>query len=117
MTRSSPYHAMDTALWSTEDINRLRTIQQYRNRTLSQRAASEQMGVSTRQFRNLLRACERGGPSGLLHGNRGRVPVNRKISALRDRIRHLLTTRYAGLPPRHAWEKLTERHHLRISDD
>lgn len=109
--------AMDTALWSMGDLNRLRTIQQYRDRVLNQRAAAEQIGVSTRQFRNLLRAVERAGPSGLLHGNRSQIPVNRKDDALRDRVRHLLTTRYADLPPRHAWEKLTERHHLRISDD
>lgn len=108
---------MDTALWSMADLNRLRTIQQHRDGVLSQRAAAEQVGVSTRQFRRLLRAVERGGPHGLLHGNHDRVPVNRKDDALRNRIRSLLTARYAGLFPTHAWEKLAERHGIDVSDE
>jgi hypothetical protein len=73
--------------------------------------------LGTRQFRNLVRSFERAGPPGILHGNRGRVPVNRKDDDLRDRIRSLLTTRYPGLPPTHAWEKITERHGVAISNE
>lgn len=99
------------------DLNRLRTIQQHRDGVLSEAAAAEQVGVGTRQFRRLLRAFEWEGPGGLLHGNRGRTSANRKGDALRDRIRRLLTTRYAGLFPTHAWEKLTARHGIDVSDE
>ncbi len=108
---------MDTALWSMANLNRLRTIQQYRDGVLTQAAAAEQVGLSTRQLRRLLRVFEQDGPSGLLHGNRGRVPVHRKDERLRTQIRSLLTARYAGLPPTHAWEKLTERHGICVSDE
>lgn len=108
---------MATTLWSMEDLNRLRTVQQYRDGTLSQQDAADQIGVRARQFRRLLHACEWFGPIGLLHGNRGRVPPNRKDDRLRARVCRLLTTRYVGLPPHHAWEKLTERHGIAISDE
>lgn len=106
---------MDTTHWSMANLNRLRTMQQYLDGTLSQGDAAEQVAVSTRQFRRLMRAFDSRGPQGLLHGNRNHVPAHRKDDALRNRIRSLLTTRYVGLPPTHAWEKITERHGLTIS--
>lgn len=108
---------MDTPRWSMANLNRLRTIQQYRDHVLSQAGAAAQVGLSARQFRRLLRAVEDTGPTGLLHGNSGRIPVNRKDDHVRTRIRSLLMDRYAGLPPHHAWEKLTERHGLCVSDE
>lgn len=115
--RSSPQPAMDTAQWSMEDLDRFRTVQQYTDGALGAAAAADHLGVSTRQLRRLRRAVEHDGPDGLLHGNRNRHPVNRKRERLRNRIRSLLTSRYAGLPPQHAWERLTERHGITVSNE
>lgn len=108
---------MDTTQWSMEDLDRLQTVRQYEDGVFDQEGAASHLDLSTRQFRRLLRAVEREGPDGLLHGHRGRTPEHAISHHTRARIRSLLTSRYVGLPPRHAWEKLTEHHGVEVSDE
>lgn len=74
--------------------------------TIEQAAAI--LKLSTRQVDRLL-ARYRDGPTALAHGNRGRMPANRRDDAQRARLVELATTTYAGVNHTHLAELLAER--------
>jgi hypothetical protein len=58
---------------------------------------------------------ERGGPAGLVHGNRGRTPSDRRSEETRARIVELSETTYARVNDSHLAELLAEREDISIS--
>jgi len=78
--------------------------------------AAQVLGLSGRQFRRVRRAVEREGRRALLHGNRGRAPVNKLGAKLRARIVTLRRETYRDFNDQHFTEKLgEERPPLRVS--
>ncbi len=77
--------------------------------------AAQLLGRSVRQVRRLRAALRTRGPAALVHGNRGRPPVNRIPDRLRARIVRLATTLYAGLNDHHLHDLLSEREGLALS--
>ena len=76
--------------------------------------AADLLGVSERQVRRIKREYEREGPAGLLHGNRGRQPVNRLPDVLREHVVELAKGTYAGFNQQHFTEKLVEVERLQV---
>ena len=74
--------------------------------TIDQAAAI--LKLSTRQVDRLL-TRHADGPAALVHGNRGRTPVNRLDDAQRALLVELATTTYAGVNHTHLAELLAER--------
>ncbi len=70
--------------------------------------ASRVLRLSTRQVRRLLDRYRAAGAAALVHGNRGRTPVNRTDPAVRARLVELATTEFAGFNPVHLAETLAE---------
>lgn len=70
--------------------------------------AAELLGLSERQVWRILAAYRKEGAASLVHGNRGRKPVNALESGLRDRVVELAKTKYAGFNHQHLTEKLNE---------
>ena len=66
------------------------------------------LDLSTRQVRRLVERFRRDGAAALIHGNRGRPPVNRIDEAQRARLLGLADTRYAGFNATHLAETLAE---------
>lgn len=66
------------------------------------------LDLSTRQVRRLVERFGRDGAAGLIHGNRGRPPVNRIDEAQRTRLLELADTTYAGFNATHLAETLAE---------
>ena len=62
---------------------------------LSQREASERLGISVRQFKRLVRAWRCDGDAGLVSRQRGRPSHRRMSEAVRTRIGDLLKEKYA----------------------
>lgn len=81
---------------------------------VSSREAAGLLGVSERQVRRLLAAYREQGPRGVVHGNRGRPPAHALSEAVRERVRDLATSRYAGVNHSHLAELLSEREGLTI---
>jgi len=77
--------------------------------------AAHALGLSERSVRRLRARVESDGPAGLVHGNRGRAPVNRRSEEARARIVDLAAGRYAGLNDSHLAELLAEREDITIS--
>jgi transposase len=82
---------------------------------LSQRAASERLGISVRQFKRLVRAWRCGGDAGLVSRQRGRPSHRRMSEALRTRIGELLKEKYADFGATLATEKLLELDGIKVS--
>jgi predicted outer membrane repeat protein len=64
--------------------------------------------LSTRQVRRLVERFRRDGAAALIHGNRGRRPVNRLDDERRARLLELAATTYAGFNATHLAEMLAE---------
>lgn len=62
----------------------------------------------------MVRRLEQKGLIGLVHGNRERVPVNKKPAALRKLVMDLVEEKYFGFNMTHYLEKLKELHMLTI---
>ena len=75
---------------------------------LTVEAAAQILGLSIRQTRRLVERYRSTGAGGLVHGNRGRVPVNRLDDVTRARVVELAQTTYAGFNPVHLAETLAE---------
>jgi transposase len=105
----------DTVTMSSKELQRAETLALVVAKRMSQQAAAELLGLTTRQLRRLQRRYEVQGGAGLVSGRRGRpsnrrLPVERRAEALR-----IVRDHYADFGPTLAHEKLTEVHGLRLS--
>jgi len=78
-------------------------------------AAAELLGRSQRQLRRLLTRCRKKGAKGLIHGNRGRRPVNAVKTTVGKQIVKLARTTYRGVNQQHFSELLAEREKITLS--
>jgi transposase len=82
---------------------------------LSQREASERVGIGVRQFKRLVRNWRAEGDAGLVSRQRGRPSHRRLPDALRMRISGLLREKYADFGATLAAEKLAELDQIKVS--
>jgi transposase len=93
---------------------RVDVLTHLRDGTIHLGQAAAILRVSDRQVRRLLSAWLEHGPTVLVHGNRGRAPVNRTDEDLRTRIRVLVADRYRDVNRAHLAELLDEREGITI---
>lgn len=94
---------------SQKERDRLRVLHEVEGKHLRQREAAEQLQLSVRQVRRLLRRVKRQGDRGLIHRLRGR-PSNRKTpAAVRQRILGEVRERYGDFGPTLASEHLARQ--------
>ena len=84
-------------------------------RELLMAEGAQLLGRSVRQVRRLRAAFRARGVAALVHGNRGRSPVNRISDRVRARIVRLATASYVGVNDHHLHELLGEREGLTLS--
>ncbi len=96
--------------------DRLVTLRKAKKRLITQREAAEELGVTVRQVKRLLKALKRQGDRAVIHGLRGRASV-RKIGAgtQRKAIEVLGTDVYRGFGPTLAAEYLARKHAIVVS--
>ena len=73
------------------------------------------LGLSERQVWRLLAAYRKEGAAGIVHGNRGRQPVNTLPVELREKVVSLASGKYAGFNHSHLTEKLEEQEGVYLS--
>jgi len=95
-------------LLTMKDQKRLRVIQEVLDRKKAMADASKEMGVSERQGYRILADVRAHGPTGILHGNRGRPSPFNKVAELKDRILELRRGPYDGFNDRHFADALNE---------
>ena len=100
---------------STKELTRLDIMKRLEEKRLSQKKASQLLGVSTRHIRRLLRVYRQSGGQSLVSKRRGRASNNRLSVELTQTVVDLLHSRYADFGPTLAHEKLFEIHKLKLS--
>jgi Helix-turn-helix domain len=100
---------------SQREVDRLKAIQQVLDRTLKQKQAARQLGLSARQVRRLCHRVRVGGNRGTIHGLRGK-PSNHQLAAgLLDKALRLVETKYSDFGPTLANEKLRQIHRIQMA--
>ncbi|MBI3737777.1 MAG: ISNCY family transposase [Chloroflexi bacterium] len=97
---------------SKKELSRTQVIRQLDEGHIKQHHAAEQLNVSIRQIKRLLKAYRRFGNQGLLSKKRGRPSHHQLDPQVKHDALELLQARYADFGPTFAHEKLTEVHHL-----
>lgn len=98
-----------------QERDRLVVLRKARDKKITQKLASQELGVSERQVRRLLRKLKTDGDKVAVHGLRGRAS-NRKLSdkARAEIVEILSLPVYAGFGPTLAHEYLRDRHGIAV---
>jgi hypothetical protein len=96
--------------------DRLVALKKAKKKLITQKQAAEELGVTERHVRRLLRALKRRGDKVFAHALRG-LPSNRKISAdtEQEAIAILSSPTYRGFGPTLASEYLAKKHDISVS--
>src|ERR1035437_8324549 len=94
-------------LMTQTDRDRLVTLKKANKKLTTQRAAAEELGLSTRQVKRLLYALKKRGDKAVIHGLRGKPPKRRIEEAIGGELVRILSAEvYRGLGPTRAAEYL-----------
>jgi transposase len=94
---------------------RLMVLNRLERRETGVGGAAAVLDLSERQVWRLVAAYRKEGAEGLVHGNRGRKPVNALPCELRERVVLLAREKYAGFNHSHFTEKLDEHEGTHVS--
>ncbi len=100
---------------SSEERERSHLVLACMEARLSQREASERLGIGIRQFKRLVRAWKQDGGAGLVSRQRGRASNRRMSAGRRAEITALLKDKYAGFGATLASEKLLDLDGIKVS--
>jgi transposase len=105
-------------LMTQADRDRLVVLRKVKKRLITQRQAAEELELSVRQVKRLLRAFKRYGDKAVIHGLRGR-PSNRLIedSVEKQAVKILSAPVYQGFGPTLAAEYLRTKHGIEASKE
>jgi transposase len=98
-----------------EEQKRLYVLNQVIDGKLIAGKAAGLLGRSIRQIRRWIAEYRRRGAAALIHGNRGRAPVNRVRKSVVNRVVKLARGRYSGFNQQHFSEMLAEREDIHLS--
>lgn len=100
-----------------DERDRLKVLHEVKQGHLTQRAAAEQLGISERWVRELIRRVRKKGDRAVVHGLRGR-PSKRRIAAkTQARAVELYRKEYGDFGPTLAAEYLAEKHGIAVSKE
>ncbi len=100
------------------DRDRLLTLKKAKKKLITQREAAEELGLSIRQVKRLVRGLKKVGDKAVIHGLRSR-PSNRKIDEKTESeaVKILSTPLYKGFGPTLAAEYLAKKHGIQVSKE
>src|SRR2546429_6449184 len=102
---------------SKKDRDRLKILHEVKRKPLTQRAAAQQLGVSDRWVRELLRRVKKEGDRGVVHRGRGRVSNRRLPESVRTKTLKLVQAKYRDFGPTLACEYLAKNHQVEVSKE
>ncbi len=100
---------------SHQEIDRLKIVQQINDNQLTQKEAANQLQLTVRQVKRLVRRYKDNGAEGLISKHRGKVANNRIPDKVKNKALELIRATYLDFSPTFAHEKLTELHELSFS--
>lgn len=102
---------------TSNEIKRCEILKMAEEKKITQKAGSQQIRVSDRHFRRLLRRYKREGPAGMISGHRNKPSNNQMAPGKRKVIVNKLKAEYEGFGPTLASEKLLERNGVKVSKE
>jgi transposase len=99
---------------SKQELSRTQVMYQIEDGRITQRQAAEQLHLSIRQVKRLVKEYRQAGAKGLLSKKRGQPSHHQLDPQTKATTIELLATRYADFGPTFAHEKLTEVHHMNL---
>jgi len=102
---------------SQKEVRRLKILHKVMGGEVTQVKASEVLGISDRQIRNIIVKLKQKGDKGIVHGNRGRISPHKMALKQEDLIAEIVGRRYADFGPTLAAEKLEECERIRVSNE
>ncbi len=96
--------------------DRLVALKKAKKKLITQKQAAEELGITERHVRRLLRALKRRGDKAVVHALRG-LPSKRKVNVERQREAVAILARpvYRGFGPTLASEYLAKKHNIAVS--
>ena len=102
---------------TSNEIKRCEILKMAEEKKITQKAGSQQIGVSDRHFRRLLRRYRKEGPAGMISGHRNKPSNNLMAPGKRKIIVDKLKAEYEGFGPTLASEKFLERNGVKVSKE
>jgi hypothetical protein len=99
---------------SIKERQRISTFGRVAGGDMNLAQASQQLGITRRHCRRVLRRYEQGGDAGLVHRSRGKPSTHQKDPALKAAVLDKCRAHYPDFGPTLASEKLVERHALKV---
>ena len=97
------------------DRDRLVVLKKALKKLIKQSQAAQELGISARQVKRLLRAVREKGDKAVIHGLRGRPSPRKTTQAKREQIVRILSQEvYRGFGPTLASEYLRSKHQVRV---
>lgn len=90
------------------------TVSEFIRAKLTRREVSELLSLSERSISRIARRIENRGMLGVIHGNRGRQPPNKRCEEFKTVVMDLVAERYFDFNMRHCLEVLKSDHGLEI---
>ena len=104
-----------TITLNEKEQKRLMVLNKVSRGELTGAAAADLLGKSLRQVRRMVSRYRKKGAAGVVHGNRGRRPVNALEKETGRQILKLARTTYQGFNQQHFSELLAEREKIAVS--
>jgi transposase len=105
----------ETITLNTQEQERMMVLNRLLVGQLTAVEAAVLLNLSERQVRRLLAAYQKEGAAALVHGNRGRKPVQSISEQVRRQVIELASTKYAGCNYQHLRDLLAEREGIELS--
>ena len=102
-------------LLTQKERDRLKVLHEVKQGHLTQIAAAEQLGISERWVREMVRRVRKRGDRAVVHGLRGKPSKRRWKAKVRDRAVAIYRKEYGDFGPTLAAEYLTEKHQITVS--
>ena len=99
------------------EITRFQLVKKAIDHEITQKLVAEEIGLTDRQTRRLIRRVRVEGEKGVVHRSRGRTGSRHLDPALKQKVLSLYLARYPDFGPTLASEKLLERHKIKINDE
>jgi transposase len=105
-------------LMTQADRDRLVTLRKTKKGLITRRQAAEELGLSVRQVKRLVKALKKRGDKAVIHGLRGQASNQRIAKAVeQEAVRILSTDLYKGFRPTLASEYLADKHGIKASKE
>jgi transposase len=108
---------MDMITMSRRETKRLHIIHQALDKRITQKKASEIVGLSSRQLRRMIKRVREEGDDGISHRSRGKTSKRRVPMKIKEKALKLFKEKYHDFGPTFASEKLLDVHAINISKE